>query len=48
MGETGMSPWFYIGTAYGVTVITFAVYWFRLRARRSAALHKLGEQGGES
>ncbi len=42
-----MSPWFYIGLSYGLTWIAFGVYWFRLRARRIAALRTLTDNRGD-
>jgi hypothetical protein len=44
----GLGHSFYIGLAYALTWGSFAVYWFRLRARRHAALRTLAERGGES
>ena len=40
MTEYG-SEWFYVWLAYGLTAVTFIVYYFRLRARRLAALRAL-------
>lgn len=35
------SEWFYIWLSYGLTWVTFLVYFFRMRGRRMAALRKL-------
>lgn len=44
-GVRAMSEWFYVWLSYGVTWIAFLVYWFRLRARRIAALRILTDGG---
>ncbi len=43
-----LSPWFYVGLSYGITWVAFAVYLFRLRARRVAALQTLTDRGGRT
>jgi heme exporter protein D len=40
-----MSEWFYIWLSYGVTWVALLVYWFRMRARRVAALRVLTDGG---
>jgi hypothetical protein len=38
------NEWFYIWLSYGVMWIGFTVYFFRMRARRVAALRALTEK----
>ncbi|MEO5509365.1 MAG: hypothetical protein ABIV28_00210 [Longimicrobiales bacterium] len=42
------SRWFYVGLAYGLTWVSLLVYWFRMRARRIAALRELTDLGSKS
>ena len=41
MPVNATSEWFYVWLAYGLTGVTLLVYFFRMRARRVAALRSL-------